>query len=328
MEGRLKIQICYLNKNYNITRKTGDMKKQKKKSNKQSRREIIADVKRREVEWRKERRKERWRICKSHIMLWGTFISFFLLLIFVMLSDIRNTFSNIILGLIAINGGIYLFMYILFKAARNLIIRIPLKNGESTGNTQWLLDSSETLVEPEYLSRYDDKQIVIDNDGISVRVLCFLIWLVIFLAMVYLGLTPSKLATEDYGSTLLLLELYLLILALGISAILQPWQRIVFDRVSRTVTIPGRLLLHKKETIPYSQAELTIRYYMGRGSLGVVTSIIISNSNSPSLLSGVSLMPGDIDEARRFARFIQLYMEKEELPDIPEFEKYRNEVNV
>ena len=304
------------------------MKKRKKKSNKQSRREIIADVKRREVEWRKERRKERWRICKSHIMLWGTFISFFLLLIFVMLSDIRNTFSNIILGLIAINGGIYLFMYILFKAARNLIIRIPLKNGESTGNTQWLLDSSETLVEPEYLSRCDDKQIVIDNDGISVRVLFFLIWLVIFLAMVYLGLTPSKLATEDYGSTLLLLELYLLILALGISAILQPWQRIVFDRVSRTVTIPGRLLLHKKETIPYSQAELTIRYYMGRGSLGCVSSIIISNSNSPSLLSGVSLMDGDMDKARRFARFIQLYMEEEELPDIPEFEKYRNEVNV
>ena len=302
------------------------MKKQKKKSNKQSRREIIADVKRREVEWRKERRKERWRICKSHIMLWGTFISFFLLLIFVMLSDIRNTFSNIILGLIAINGGIYLFMYILFKAARNLIIRIPLKNGESTGNTQWLLDSSETLVEPEYLSRCDDKQIVIDNDGISVRVLFFLIWLVIFLAMVYLGLTPSKLATEDYGSTLLLLELYLLILALGISAILQPWQRIVFDRVSKTVTIPGRLLLHKKETIPYSQSELTIRYY--RHSSRLAADIIISNANSSSLLSGVSLMPGDLDKARRFARFIQLYMEEEELSDIPEFEKYRSKVNV
>lgn len=300
------------------------MKQRKKKSNKQSRREIIADVKRREAEWRKKKRKERWRICKSHIMLWGTFISFFSLLIFVMLSDIRNTFTNVMLGLIAINGGIYLFMYILFKEARNLAIRIPLKNGESTGNTQWLPDFSETLVEPEYLSRCDDKQIVIDNDGISVRVLLFLIWLVIFLAMVYLGLTPSKLATEDYGSTLLLLELYLLILTLGISAILQPWRRIVFDRVSRTVTIPGRLLLHKKETIPYSQAELTIRYYMGRGSLGCVSSIIISNSNSPSLLSGVSLMDGDMDKARRFARFIQLYMEEEELPDMPEFEKYRN----
>ena len=37
------------------------MKKRKKKSNKQSRREIIADVKRREVEWRKERRKEKIR---------------------------------------------------------------------------------------------------------------------------------------------------------------------------------------------------------------------------------------------------------------------------
>ena len=300
------------------------MKQRKKKSNKQSRREIIADVKRREAEWRKKKRKERWRICKSHIMLWGTFISFFLLLIFVMLSDIRNTFTNVMLGLIAINGGIYLFMYILSKEARNLTIRIPLKNGESTGNTQWLPDSSETLVEPEYLSRCDDKQIVIDNDGISVRVLYFLIWLVIFLATVYLGLTPSRLTTEDYGSTLLLLELCLLILTPGISAILQPWRRIVFDRVSRTVTIPGRLLLHKKETIPYSQAELTIRYYMGRGSLGCVSSIIISNSNSPSLLSGVSLMDGDMDKARRFARFIQLYMEEEELPDIPEFEKYRN----
>lgn len=289
-----------------------EMKKREKKSNRQSRREIIADVKRREAKWRKERRKEKWRICKSHIMLWGTFISFFPLLIFVTESDIRNTFTNIILGLITINGGIYLFMYFLFKEARNLTIRIPLKNGESTENTQWLPDSSETLIESEYLSRCDDKQIVIDNDGISVRILCFLIWLVIFLAMVYLGLTPSKLTTEDYGSTLLLLELYLLILTPGISAILQPWRRIVFDRVSRTVTIPGRLLLHKKETIPYSQAELTIRYYMGYGLASVTPCIIISNSNSPSLLSGVSLMFGDMDKARRFARFIQLYMEKGE----------------
>jgi hypothetical protein len=39
-------------------------------------------------------------------------------------------------------------------------------------------------------------------------------------------------------------------------------------------------------------------------------------------------MPGDLDKARRFARFIQLYMEEEELPDIPEFEKYRSKVNV
>ena len=295
------------------------MKKTEKKSNKQSRREIIADVKRREAEWRKQRRKERWRICKFHILFWGAFISFFPLLIFVTESDIRNTFTNIILGLITINGWIYLFMYLLFKEARNLTVRIPLKNGESTGNAQWSPDSSRIPVEPEYLSRCDDKQIVIDNDGISVRVLFFLIWLVIFLAMVYLGLTPSKLATEDYGSTLLLLELYLLILALGISAILQPWRRIVFDRVSKTVTIPRRLLLHKKETIPYSQAELTIRYYR-RGSW-LAPDIIISNANSSSLLSGVSLMPGDLDKARCFARFIQLYMEKEELPDIPEFEK-------
>ena len=310
-----------------MTEKTGDMKKRKNKCNRQLRREIIADVKRREAEWRKERRKERWRICKSHIMLWGVFISFFPLLIFVTESDIRNTFTNIILGLIAINGWIYLFMYLLFKAARNLTTRISLKNGESTGNAQWLPDSSGIPVEPEYLSRCDDKQIVIDNDGISVRMVSFLVCLFIFLVSVCAGLTPSNLTTKDYGSILLLLEMYLIILTLWISAILQPWRRIVFDRVSKTVTIPGRLLLHKKETIPYSQAELTIRYYR-RGSLGCVSSIIISNSNSPSLLSGVSLMPGDLDKVRRFARFIQLYMEREELPDIPEFEKYRSKVNV
>ena len=302
------------------------MKKQKKKSNKQSRREIIADVKRREAEWRKERRKERWRICKSHIILWGTFISFFPLLVFVTGSDIRNTFTNIILGLITINGWICLCMYLLFKEARNLTVWIPLKNGESTGNAQWLPDSSGIPVEPEYLSRCDNKQIVIDNDGISMRMVIFLIWLVVFLVSVCAGLIPSNLTTEDYGSILLLLELYLIILTAGISAILQPWRRIVFDRVSKTVTIPGRLLLHKKETIPYSQSELTIRYY--RHSSRLAADIIISNANSSSLLSGVSLMPGDLDKARRFARFIQLYMEEEELPDIPEFEKYRSKVNV
>ena len=302
------------------------MKKQKKKSNKQSRREIIADVKRREAEWRKERRKERWRICKSHIILWGTFISFFPLLVFVTGSDIRNTFTNIILGLITINGWICLCMYLLFKEARNLTVWIPLKNGESTGNAQWLPDSSGIPVEPEYLSRCDDKQIVIDNDGISMRMVIFLIWLFVFLVSVCAGLIPSNLTTEDYGSILLLLELYLIILTAGISAILQPWRRIVFDRVSKTVTIPGRLLLHKKETIPYSQAELTIRYY--RHSSRLAADIIISNANSSSLLSGVSLMPGDLDKARRFARFIQLYMEEEELSDIPEFEKYRSKVNV
>ena len=302
------------------------MKKQKKKSNKQSRREIIADVKRREAEWRKERRKERWRICKSHIILWGIFISFFPLLVFVTGSDIRNTFTNIILGLITINGWICLCMYLLFKEARNLTVWIPLKNGESTGNAQWLPDSSGIPVEPEYLSRCDDKQIVIDNDGISMRMVIFLIWLFVFLVSVCAGLIPSNLTTEDYGSILLLLELYLIILTAGISAILQPWRRIVFDRVSKSVTIPGRLLFHKKETIPYSQAELTIRYYR-RGSW-IAPDIIISNANSSSLLSGVSLMPGDLDKARRFARFIQLYMEEEELPDIPEFEKYRSKVNV
>ena len=229
------------------------------------------------------------------------------------------------LGLITINGGFFLCVYIGLKAVWNMYPKIPLKN-DGKLKLIALPDHWKSSTGEKYeFNRIDDKQIVIDNDDVLARIFLFLLLFIIFLALVYFAdATPSKLTTEDYGSTLLLLELYLLILTLGISAILQPWRRIVFDRVSRTVTIPGRLLLHKKETIPYSQAELTIRYYMGPGSLGCVSSIIISNSNSPSLLSGVSLMDGDMDKARRFARFIQLYMEEEELPDMPEFEKYRN----
>ena len=68
----------------------------------------------------------------------------------------------------------------------------------------------------EYLSRCDDKQIVIDNDYVLARIFLFLLLFIIFLALVYFAdATPSKLTTEDYGSTLLLLELCLLILTPG-----------------------------------------------------------------------------------------------------------------
>ena len=302
----------------------GRIVEQKKKSNKQWRREIIADVNRREA----EKKKEKWRVRKCWAVIYGIGFLCPMIILLIVLLNIHNdkvTFTNIMLGLITINGGFFLCVYIGLKAVWNMYPKIPLKN-DGKLKLIALPDHWKSSTGEKYeFNRIDDKQIVIDNDYVLARIFLFLLLFIIFLALVYFAdATPSKLTTEDYGSTLLLLELYLLILTPGISAILQPWRRIVFDRVSRTVTIPGRLLLHKKETIPYSQAELTIRYYMGLGSLVCVSSIIISNSNSPSLLSGVSLMDGDMDKARRFARFIQLYMEEEELPDMPEFEKYRN----
>jgi len=51
---------------------------------------------------------------------------------------------------------------------------------------------------------------------------------------------------------------------------------------------------------------------------------MILNSNSRSLFGAVNLMPDDMDEAIRFAHFIQIYMEKEELSDMSEFEKCRS----
>ncbi|WP_420511669.1 hypothetical protein, partial [Klebsiella pneumoniae] len=47
-------------------------------------------------------------------------------------------------------------------------------------------------------------------------------------------------------------------------------------------------------------------------------------ANPSRFLGGITLnMYGGMDAALRFARFIQVYMEEEELPDMPEFEKYR-----
>lgn len=77
---------------------------QKKKSSKQWRREIIADVNRREA----EKKKEKWRIRKYWATAWGVSLSFSLLVLSIVLLNIHNdkvTFTNIMLGLITINGG-------------------------------------------------------------------------------------------------------------------------------------------------------------------------------------------------------------------------------
>lgn len=282
--------------------------KQKKKSNKQWRREIIANVKRREA----ERRKEKWRIRKCRAAIGGVGIAFYLLLLSIMLLNVRNTFPNLILGLIAINGGVCLSIYILSKAAWNLNCQIPLKNDGSLENMS-LPDYLKSLSDGkcEVFSRIDDKQIVIDSDSILLRIFFFLLFLIMFLYAVYSGLTPSKLSTKGYATALLLLEFDVFAIVGMINNILKPWRRIVFDRLSKTITIPPRFLFGKKETIPYEQAVLTFRHYR-KERPPYEAEIIISNSHRP--LSGISLgINGDIDAAKRFARFIQIYMEEEEL---------------
>lgn len=287
------------------------MMKQKKKSNRQWRREIIADVKRREA----EKRKEKWRIRRCWAALCGGCISFSLLLLSIILSNVPDTFSNLILGLMAINGGFCLSAYIISKAAWNLVPKIPLNDGSLRNRPLPASLESPAGIKYEDFSRIDDKQLVMDNDSVWLRIFLFSLFLMMFL---YLAL--SKLSTEAYAGALLSLEMEVFAISGMINNMLKPWRRIVFDRISKTVTIPPRFPFQKKQTIPYGQAVLTLRYYP-KGTGG---DIVITNPRRP--LGGVPLGTADdgTETARRFARFIQIYMEEEEWPDRPEFGKCRN----
>lgn len=298
---------------------------QKKKSNKQWCREIIADVNRREA----EKKKEKWRIRKYWAIAWGVSLSFSLLVLSIVLLNLHNdkvTFTNIMLGLITINGGYCLAGYIALKTVWNTYSKIPLKNdGKLKSITLPDYWKSSTGEKYEF-NRIDDKQIVIDNDYVLARIFLFLLLFIIFLALVYFAdATPSKLSTEGFVNALLFLEADVAMLWMAICQILNPWRRIVFDRVSKTIIIPARFLFQKKETIPYDQAVITLfgNYHAKTLSGKGEEEIVIANPRRS--LGGIPLgIAGGIDAAKRFARFIQVYMEEEELPDMPEFEKYRN----
>lgn len=249
-----------------------------------------------------------------------------IIILLIVLLNIHNdkvTFTNMMLGLIAINGGFFLCVYIGLKAVWNMYPKISLKN-DGKLNSIALPDYWESTTDEKYeFNRIDDKQIVIVNDYVSARIFLFLFCLIMFLCLVYYaGFTPSKLSTEKFVTALLSLEGDVAMLWMAISQILKPWRQIVFDRVSKTITIPAKFLFQKKETIPYDEAVITLfgnyhaKTFSGKGE----EEIVIANPRRS--LGGIPLgIAGGIYAAKRFARFIQVYMEEEELPEL---EKYRN----
>jgi len=141
----------------------------------------------------------------------------------------------------------------------------------------------------------------------------------------YVGITPQNVVSEGYSRALILLQLDVAMLLGVIGICLKPWRRVVFDRTTKTITIPARFRFQRKETIPYEQAVVTMSFnseaktFSGKGEEQLVI------ANPSRFLGGITLnMYGGMNAALRFARFIQVYMEEEELPDMPEFEKYRN----
>lgn len=147
----------------------------------------------------------------------------------------------------------------------------------------------------------------------------------IFIFVYYADFTLSNLVTKDYLDALFCLEAEVIAIVGGISSILMPWKRIIIDRTSKVITLPGQFIFQKTETLPYYKFAITldINEYAKSLSGNGEEEVAITNLNRPSckIATGIA---GGINAARQFSRFIQLYMEEEELQNIPEFEKYRN----
>ena len=290
--------------------------------NRQHRKNIIGDTECQETEMRKGKWHKRkcWTIILGSAFLWP--LTTFFIVFFNQHRDV--TFTNLALGLLAINIVFCLCYYIGLRAIWNLYPKISLNNKETLKNVTLPYHWKDLLGDRFKFDRIDNKQIVINNDGIAVRVFFLLIFLVPFLALLYWGvITPSEITSESYVNALLFLEPLFFIIVIGLKAFLQPWRRIVFDRDSKTITIPGRVMIKKKKKIPYEQVVITLfsnhhaKTFNGKGEEEIVI------ANPQRTLGRIPLgIAGGINAARQFARFIQLYMEEEEVQSIPEFEEY------
>lgn len=170
------------------------------------------------------------------------------------------TFTNISLGLITITGSTCLAGIIGLYAIWKLFPNISLKNDGSLKD----VPLPEYLIPPtgeHSFKRIDDKQIIIVNDGIPVRIIGFFIFFILFIVLVtYVGITPQNVVSEGYSRALILLQLDVAMLLGVIGICLKPWRRVVFDRTTKTITIPARFRFQRKETIPYEQAVVTMSF--------------------------------------------------------------------
>lgn len=280
-----------------------------------------------EAEWKQHRsivKRYRW---KNWAVITGVYLSFFLLVVFILFCDIPPTAINVVVGLAVLNGAVWLLLRIMCRPAYNLSIQIPLKNdgcwlwrGGELCCKEVTHDDSTCPIPPEYLTRIDDRQIIIDSDSTGARIFMFLLCSsLLYYTFIQVYFSDSIAPAQSFAEELLFAEMGVMLTSIIAYVLLNPRKRIVFDRTAKTVTIPGTLLMNKTETIPYDQAELSYHHHMR----SKVDEVVIYNPSGRPL--GVSVMPGRTDEALRLARFIHSYMEDEELPNIPELEKYRNE---
>lgn len=117
---------------------------------------------------------------ENHAIIAGALLGFSVLILFIIVSDIPLTAANVAVGLAVLNGACWLLLRLLCRPAYNLSIQIPMKN-----DGHWLWRGGELIyrelthddatcpIPPECLVRVDDRQIIIDNDSTSGRILVF-----------------------------------------------------------------------------------------------------------------------------------------------------------
>ena len=169
--------------------------------NRQHRKNIIGDTECQETEMRKGKWHKRkcWTIILGSAFLWP--LTTFFIVFFNQHRDV--TFINLALGLLAINMVFCLCYYIGLRAIWKLYPKISLNNKETLKNVTLPYHWKDLLGDRFKFDRIDNKQIIINNDGIAVRVFFLLIFLVPFLALLYWGvITPSEITSESYVNAL------------------------------------------------------------------------------------------------------------------------------
>lgn len=297
--------------------------KQRKKSNKQynqrnfSRWIYKKDLARRRAELKKEERlKAKWMIIR-----WSMFayinIAFWSIVLFNL--DTQWTVANLTLALVSYTVTSCIALVIGRVAMYKKYEQVSLKSGEGSMITPFYDIETPTSDDTNLFTEISDKQIVIEADSMPER------WFFTFLFFIGGGgfLCFFDMHEDSFSIAFTMLQFAIALFLAGLYFGISPWQEVVIDRESKTITFPPWTIFNKPQKIPYEEAVITYRT--------CTTTFRLSEWGEEDVVLAcprrwlfVFLKINGIKTGYRFARLIRAYMGDEELPDIPAFSKYKN----
>ncbi|MCC8171530.1 MAG: hypothetical protein LIP00_07040, partial [Parabacteroides sp.] len=278
----------------------------------------------------KERIKEEEILKKQYLRKWRTikwapaFIIPIGLGIFLLLTlDTEVNAFNLTLSLILFNVISFLLIMIGRIGVSKVEPKIPLKDNDDLKSVTFFDFKDFPIPELNPFTRVDDKQIVIDENLTRTKIILGSITVAFIVFFISIGITPTEMAGQSFGQIFIMFELYPAFTILGLTIITQPRHRVIFDRTTKTITLPAWSIFNKKETIPYEKAVITFRPNSISARFTGDEEIVIENPKR--ILSGIYLHMCGKEKGYQFAKLIQTYMSDDELPDIPEFTQYRKQ---